>query len=394
MAKISDKVVRELEPPASGNRIAYDDDLKGFGVRITASGARSFVLNYRASGRERRFTIGAPPSWTAAAARERAKELRRAVDRGEDPMAEREADRTAPTVADLAARYLIEHAPRKRAISVRDDKSMLEKLILPKLGRIKAEAIRRADIAALHRELSATAPIRANRVLALLSKMFSLAIEWEIRADNPCKGVAKNAEDRRERYLSTAELLRLTEALAAHKDQATANALRLLLLTGARRGEVLGATWSQFDLETGVWTKPASTTKQRKVHRVPLSAPAMTLLREMRTATKGAVLFPGRGGNSTQGDLKKGWATICTAAGLENLRVHDLRHSYASFLAGAGLSLPVIGALLGHATPTTTARYAHLADDPLRAATERVGALVNAGMRPSGDVVPMARARG
>ena len=377
MPKISDKLVREAEAPASGNRITYDDDLKGFGVRVTPAGARSFVLNYRVGGRERRITIGAYPAWKVAPARKRAEDLRRQIDNGNDPMAERHADRVAPTVASLAERYLKEHAPRKRARSVVEDKSILNGIILPKLGRLKVEAVRRVDIVSLHREVSETAPVRANRTLSLLGKLFSLAIEWEMRSDNPCKGIAKNHEERRERYLTPVELLRLTDALAAHTDQVTANALRLLLLTGARRGEVLGATWSQFDLDAGVWVKPASTTKQRKLHRVPLSAAATALLLDMRAKTNGIALFPGRGANAVQGDLKRSWASVCKAAKLDNLRVHDLRHSYASFLASSGLSLPVIGALLGHSSPSTTNRYAHLLDDPLRAATEKVGVLVS-----------------
>ena len=376
MPRIADKLVRELGAPASGNRITYDDEIRGFGVRITASGARSFILNYRAAGRERRITVGGYPAWNVASARDRAKELRRMVDRGEDPMAERHAERAAPTMADLADRYLAEHGPRKRPKSLVEDKSLLRGIILPRLGKTRVEAVRRADITSLHREVSETAPIRANRALALLSKMFSLASEWEIRADNPCTGVTKNPEERRERYLAGAELIRLTGALAAHRDQSTANAIRLLLLTGARRGEVLAATWSQFDLEVGVWTKPSAATKQKKVHRVPLSAAAVTLLTEMRAGTAGPLLFPGRGTNAAQTDLKKSWAAICQAAQLENMRVHDLRHSYASILASAGMSLPVIGALLGHTQPATTARYSHLVDDALRAATEKVGALM------------------
>ena len=179
-----------------------------------------------------------------------------------------------------------------------------------------------------------------------------------------------------------------------------------MLLTGARRGEVLGATWDQFDLEEGVWTKAASFTKQKKLHRVPLSAPARQLLAEIkargRSATRRgrsgtlAIRFPAqraaRKGAGHLVEIKGPWAAICKAAQLSGVRVHDLRHSYASILASAGLSLPVIGALLGHTQPGTTARYAHLFDDPLRAATERVGAIVTGnGDKPTAEVIEINR---
>ena len=393
MPRIDDKLAKALLPPEKGNRITYDDEIRGFGLRITPAGAKAFVLNYMAAGRERRITIGAYPAWSVSAARKRAAELRQSVDRGEDPMAERHAARAAPTMAELAARYLEEHAKiRKRARSVVEDKSILAQIVLKRLGSIKVEAVKRSDIVALHRDVSAKTPVRANRALSLLVKMFNLAVEWEYRSDNPAKGIEKNQEDRRERYLTPAEMLRLTEALASHRDQTSANVIRLLLLTGARRGEVLGARWSQIDFEAGVWTKPAATTKQKKLHRVPLNAPALALLVEIKEKATGEAIFPGRGTNPVQGDLKKSWASICKAAGIEELRVHDLRHSYASMLASAGLSLPVIGALLGHSSPSTTNRYAHLMDDPLRAATERVGALVTAGVWPAAEVVQMRKA--
>src|SRR5262249_13352141 len=156
-----------------------------------------------------------------------------------------------------------------------------------------------------------------------------------------------------ERYLTPAELERLMAALAAHPYQSSANVLRLLLLTGARRGEVLGARWDQFDLTAGVWVKPASTTKQRKLHRVPLSAPTRQLLAEMQAKSEGLALFPGRAGKARQMDLKRFWASVCKTAAISGVRIHDLRHSYASYLASSGLSLPVIGALLGHSSPAT-----------------------------------------
>jgi integrase len=374
--RITDKLVKDLPSPAKGNTITYDTDVKGFGVRITAAGARAFILNYRAGGVERRITIGSYPDWSIAAARDRARELKREVDRGNDPMGERHDDRAAPTVHDLWLRYEREHLPHKAPRAQADDRAMFRDYILPDLGRIKVKDVRPTDIDALHRAISTRRKIRANRVVEVLSKAFSLAARWEWRPDNPCDGVRHNPEEPRSRYLRPDELARLAAALDRHPEQTSADAIRLMLLTGARRGEVLGATWSMFDLDRGIWIKPSAHTKQRREHRVPISAAAIDLLRRLlATATTSPYLFPGRtGGHLT--DIKKTWHTVRSTAGLPDVRLHDLRHTYASLLASAGQSLPIIGALLGHTQPQTTARYAHLLDDPLRAATNQVGAFL------------------
>jgi integrase len=377
-ARLTDKLVKALTPPDSGNRITYDTEIKGFGVRVTASDARAFVVNYRINGRERRYTVGAYPSWSVAAAREEARRLKREIAKGHDPMGQRHVDRAAPTVGDLADRYMREHAVRKVARAQADDRSMIEKIIIPAIGQLKVYEVRRDDIDRLHREVSQTRPIRANRLAQLLSKMFSLANRWEYRLDNPVKGLHRNPEQKRTRYLSGEELQRLTAVLADHPNRQSANVIRLLLLTGARRGELLNATWDQFDLEGGIWIKPSAHTKQKKEHRVPLSAAAKQLLCEMKAeAGESPYVFPGRVPGEPLREIKSFWSGVCRRAGLEDFRIHDLRHTYASILASAGLSLPVIGALLGHTQPNTTARYSHLFDDPLREATERVSDAVN-----------------
>jgi integrase len=378
--RLTDKLARELPAPPNGNRLYRDSDLAGFGLRVTAAGARSWVLNYSTRGRERRITIGSFPPWRERQARARAEELRRLVDAGGDPMGDRRADRAAPTMNELADRFDAEHLPKRRPGTVQDYRSLLAQHIRPALGALKVAAVRHADIERLHNKIAASTPVRANRVVAVLSKMFSLAIKWEMRSDNPAKGIERRPGQGRTRFLTPAEIARLGEVLAKHPQRASANAVRLLLLTGARRGEVLGATWDQFDLTGGVWVKPASTTKQRTLHRVPLSVPALALLAEMRAkAPSERFLFPGTGDRPLR-DVKKLWASVCRQAGIERARLHDLRHTYASILASSGLSLPIIGALLGHTQAQTTARYAHLLDDPLRAATERAAeAIENAG---------------
>jgi integrase len=212
--------------------------------------------------------------------------------------------------------------------------------------------------------------------------MFSLAIKWQMRSDNPTKGIERNPEHKRRRYLKADELVRLTTALAAHPNQQAANIIRLLLLTGRRRMEAMSARWSDLDLTAGIWSEPASSSKRKSTPEVPLSGPARQLLTDIAGKQKplGEFVFPG---DSKQGhviEIAKAWRTICEAAGITGLRVHDLRHNFASQLASDGASLPLIGALLGHSSPATTARYAHLFIDPQRAAVERVGVIVdNAG---------------
>jgi integrase len=385
--KLTETVVRDLPTPATGNKITYDADVKGFGCRVTASGTRAFVLNYRnKEGRERRYTIGSWPDWKVTAARDEAKELKKRIDRGEDPVEEDRETRTAPTVKDLCDRFLAEYAPRKRPSTERDYRQQITADILPALRTRKVESVEYSDIAELHRAISKRAPTHANRVIALLSRMFNLAIRWGWCKVNPVRGVERNDEYKRRRYLSAEELARLTKALAGLEDQQAANVVRLLLLTGARRGEVLAARWVDIDLEGKVWAKPGATTKTKTEHRVPLSDAACQLLQDVREESgKAEYVFPDCAAKPHR--LYDAWADLCEAAKLSDARIHDLRHTYASVLVSAGLSLPIIGALLGHTQPATTARYAHLFDDPLRKATEQAAAII-AG-KPSATVVPI-----
>lgn len=377
--KLTDRFVRGCAVPDTGYRVHWDSDQSGFGLRITARGTRSFILNYRNDrGRERRITIGTYPDWSVQAAREEAKRLRRDVDRGSDPMAERHEIRTAETVGDLAQRYLAEHAIAKRASSRLNDERLIKRYVLPKLGKLRVVDVRHDDIATLHRAMR-NRPYQANRLAALLGKMFALAERWELRSDNPARGISRYQEEKRHRYLTGDELKRLINALEDTPNQKLANAIRLLLLTGARKSEVLGARWEQFDLDRGVWIKPSAHTKQKREHRVPLSAPALQLLSNMRASAPDNAehLFPSRLAAQPVSEIKKFWQEICEKASIVDCRVHDLRHTYASILASAGLSLPIIGALLGHTQASTTHRYAHLFDDPLREATERVGSFLD-----------------
>jgi len=391
--RIADKSIKKMAAPKQGNRIEWDAEIPGFGVRVTAAGVTSFILDYRVAGRQRRYTIGRYPELSIAAARVKAGELRLRILEGHDPMEERHQSRLEPTLGDLAEQYLHQYAAtHKRPTSLRNDRQMLEKIIIPKLGKLRLKSIGKKDIESLHASLKST-PYRANRVLALLSKMFTLAAEWGLRADNPAHGVPRFQEDRRERWLSVEEIGRFWDALDNYKDQNAANALRLLLLTGAREGEVLTSDWDQFDLERGIWTKPSHHTKQKKIEYVPLSKAAIALLIEMKSKGSDGPLFPGAKGH-TRVSLRRPWVQACKATGLAEaikvnskkrvitryrplVRIHDLRHTYASHLVSAGMSLQIVGRLLGHTQPQTTARYAHVADYALRNATESFATILD-----------------
>jgi integrase len=373
--RLTPSFVKALKAPpeGKGSRIVFDDLVPGFGVRVTEKGTKSFMLDYRnRAGHQRRYTIGTLPAWEVGPAREEAKRLRRKIDVGEDPQEESKTEREAKTVQDLIDRFRDEHLPKKRASTVTNYELVIDKYIKPALKNRKVADVKYTDVEDLKRKVGKS--YQANRTLAVLSKMMSLAVKWQWRADNPVRGVDRLTERRRATYLEGEELGRLLAALAVHKDKQSANIIRLLLLTGARRGEVLGARWEQFDLTAGRWTKPPASTKQDKMHEVPLSAPARLLLAELWEDADDDAEFVFPSATSESGhvqEIKKSWAKLCKAAGITGVRVHDLRHTYASALASTGHSLPVIGELLGHTQPSTTQRYSHLFEDAKRKAAEK-----------------------
>ncbi len=401
--KINDTWLKKQIAPAKGAITIWDADIKGFGVRIYAPtkrhphGDRSFFINYRIDGYEKRLTIGNYPAWSSEAARAEARLLRRRVDRGEDVAGDKLARRTAPTVAELAERYRTEHLPTKAACSQKTDWAIIRREILPVLGARKVASIDSVDIEALHRGLTQRGvPVRANRVLAIASKMFSLALKrlpdegapWRDQAQgNPCRGVARNPEQGRTRFFSQVELAALSEALEACPDHVQADCIRLVMLTGSRPHEAVEARWSQFDVEPGFWVKQSSETKQRRETKTPLAPPALELLERLRAERKdeGDRIFP---------KIKRlrSWPAIAKAAGLgDGARVYDLRHSFASAGAAAGLSLPIIGRLLGHSKPSTTARYAHLSDNPLRDAATKITSVITGSRGDDDNVVTLDR---
>jgi integrase len=385
--KLTDRMIESLAPPVAGNRILYDTDVKGFGLRITAGGARSFVLNYRINGRERRHTIGSFPTWKVAIARKEAADLKRDIDRGRDPQAERKDARSAPTVAELADRYLTEHADvKKKQSSAEEDRRNLRLHIKPRLGKLPVAGVTRDDIARLHHSMRGS-PTGANRVLSLLSKMFALAETWGLRPQhsNPCRGVDHFPEQKRDRLVSAEEMARLGDALSRHKGYwAGPAAIRLLMLTGMRKSEVLTLKWADVDTERG-WVRLSDSKTGAKT--VPIGAPALALLAELPRADGNPYVLPaarqrkaGREGTGHFVQVQTTWATVSRVAGIEDLRLHDLRHAFASIGAIGGDSLFILGKLLGHADAATTQRYAHLATDPLRAVADRISGQVAAAL--------------
>jgi integrase len=410
-AKLDEASVKRAKAPAKGDTLIWDAKVTGFGIRIFAptkrhpDGLRSFFLNYRLNGTERRYKIGRFPAWTVAAARKEAEGIRKRIDRGEDPTEQRRSKRNAPTVQDLAIRYRAEHLPKKSAKSQHDDWQMIENYILPfkvnprtaKLAERKVAEIHDGDMRELHRRITDSGhPTGANRVLAVASKMFSLALQkqageaspWrDASLGNPCRGVARNSEESRTRFFSVPELAAISEALDIYPVRSTANCIRFIMLTGCRPGEAMKATWTQVDEEPGFWIKPAATTKQRKTHKLPLGPAALELLQGIERKNKW--VFPGQKDGEPIKQIWSCWGWVRERAsvtlrkaggkGIRNDRAYDLRHSFASIGLAGGLNLSVIGKLLGHSQARTTQIYAHLADEPLRLAANQINAAISNG---------------
>jgi integrase len=477
-----DSMLSRLTPPKKGEqlRIVKDQKITGLTLRITDSGARNWYLSYRARGtnKQRHLHLGPLDQLSATDARRRARAEWKRILAGVDPHEEKlkaraveSAKREAPIIDEggdydgekadkaaiktsLAHRYIAEHAiPNKREESVYEDKSLLRQWIRPVLGKKKVLEVTNEDVQALHDKITkAGTPVRADAAVALLSKMFSCAATlWRWRRvwlpcgqcgetvpdrhdrcakcnavlayydlPNPCKGVKKNGARKRKPKFDMDALTNFIKALNAHPNVEGTNTLRLLFLTGARRGEWLGARWDQFRFNEAnsryVWTKPATATKQKREHETTLNAPATQLLSEIRAEAEagherakvrerkaakerhpkkkakllnGAArarlradsefVFPGYGnGDKGVNNITKVWYAVREAMGRPELRIHDLRHAFGSALGDANLSPPIIMALLGHSQLSTTQRYIHVSDDPLLQAAEKVGALYTA----------------
>jgi integrase len=380
---ITKVAVEQLQPDA----VLWDGKLSGFGARRRAGGPATYFLYYRfgrgRAARQRWISIGRHGSpWTPDTARQEAEKLLamvRSPAKAVDPAMQRDVERKAATMAALAIEFEIAHANKWRPSTVRTNAALIARVIVPAFGARRPNDVTHADVARWHVGLADT-PGAANRALAILSSMFGWAIKNHLRdAANPCRDVKRYRGRKIERHLSAAELARLGEALKAveAREPYTVAALRLLIFTGARLGEILGLRWDWIDLEAGLIRLPDSKTGAKPIY---LNAPAREVLANFsRVAGNPHVIVGAREGAALV-NLEKPWRRIRDAAGIADVRLHDLRHSFASVGAGMGEGLPIIGRLLGHHSAATTARYAHLSSDPIRAANEKIGARIIAAM--------------
>lgn len=371
ISKLTKRFVDSIEPDPKLTLKFWDIELRGFGLIVLPSGRRTYCIEYRNADRvKRRLKIGVHGQITAEEARNLAKIQLGKVAHGEDLAEKVRQVRNLSTMQELAHDYIERHGPRKKPRSLEEDKFLLNKIILPALGSMKVALITRRDIESLHL-LLAQKPYQANRTLSLLSTMFGLALNWGWRTDNPVKGIKKYHEEKRERWLDDDELQRLWSVLDKHSHHLTSYVFKFLLLTGARKSEAMQATWDHFDLGRGIWIKPSHLTKQKKREYLPLSDKAVSLLHEVRHLNPDSpFVFPGKVEGQPIKEIKTFWKRVLKEAQLQNVRIHDLRHTHASHLVSSGLSLSIVGKLLGHTQASTTQRYAHLADEPLRQAAE------------------------
>jgi len=370
------KTVIDSIAPTSKDQLVWDSNVTGFGLKTTPTGRKVFVLQHHRSGRKtpaRRYTIGAYGQLTLDQARKEAIRLNGKIASGVDPAEIRKAQaRAAVSLRQFSERFMTEYAiPHKKASSVQEDRRNLDNHILPALGSKPLEKITRGDISKLHHNLRKT-PIAANRVVALLVTMMNLAERWELRPDgsNPCRHIQRYKEVPRERFLSGEELARLGQVLAQVEGDGThgpfiIGLLRLLIFTGARLGEIRSLQWNQVDLQERRLNLPDSKTGKKVI---TLNAPAVTVLDQLPRIQGNPYVCCGNRPRKPLRTVHNAWRHIRELAKLKDVRIHDLRHSFASVAAGSGMGLPIIGALLGHRQAETTKRYSHLHQDPLREA--------------------------
>ena len=389
MTKLTKRSVEALTPQAS-DYITFDAELKGFGLRVLPSGKKTYLVQYRSGGRTRRVKIGPHGVLTADEARTKARSLLGAVADGENPAQEISARRGAPPMSEVCDRFYNDHVlPRCKPSSQREYKRLIENVIKPALGTFKVVDVTRTDIANLHHSQRET-PYQANRALSLLSKLFNLAEVWGLRPDgsNPCRHVRKYTEQKRETFLSAAEVSRLGQALEAARADGSESpqvvgAFQLLLLTGCRLSEIQTLKWGYVVGE--YLCLPDTKTGARKI---PLPPAAGAILQQLPRVRGNDHVITGEVEGQPITDLQRPWRRLRTRAGLEHVRIHDLRHTYASNAVMQGYSIPMVGKLLGHTQIQTTMRYAHIADDPLKQAARDVSEVLSRGLQ-----LPAASAR-
>ncbi len=350
--------------PAGRRKLrVFDDKLAGFIMEVWASGSVSFYVRYRdARSRQREVRLGRLGEVTVDQARRRAAEIKAQASLGGDPAAERDQLRATPTFGAFVEDRYLPHA-RERLRSVRDHEGFYRLRLKALWGGRRLDEVRAHDVAELQARLRRDGLSNAtvNRYTAFVRRVFNLAIRWEVlEGRNPAQHAEMRREHSRERYLGEVELRALFMALRDEPNRSAAGAIALLAATGARRGEALGARWEHVDWERRLWTVPVSKSGRRR--HIPLSDAALTILRGMADEAEGPWVFPGADPGRPMADVKKAWGRIKERAGLDaDLRIHDLRHTFASTLVGKGRSLHEVGTLLGHSQVSMTMRYAHLA---------------------------------
>ena len=383
MPRLTKRVIEAAEIQAAEHFI-WDDSLPGFGVRVLPSGRKGYIVQYRAGRRSRRMSLGPSTVLTCEQARTRAITIIAAARGGDDPAARRDADRRTATVKELADRFDKEHVSlRIKESTAKGYRRLLQLTILPALGRHRVTEVTRADIAKLHHDLRHI-PYEANRCLEVISKMFSLAEMWGLRPDgsNPRKHIKKYTEEKRERFLSPAELKRVGEVLREMESErielpSAVAATRLLILTGCRLNEIMTLQWEHVDLPGQALRLPDSKTGAKVVH---LGQSAIDVLEEIARVEKNPWVIVGTLTGARLTDLQPFWQRVRARAGLNDVRIHDLRHTFASTAVASGQGLPMIGKLLGHTQVQTTARYAHLASATVKTAASEVSAEIAASL--------------
>lgn len=373
-----------VEHMAEGDQV-WDTECRGFGIRKRGRDA-TYCVKTRVKGRQVLYTIGrhGKGAYGAESARREAIRILGLIRDGRDPADERRQAKGAITFAAFTERYVTEYAtPHKKLRTVVEDKRLLDQRILPAIGKLRLPEITKADIQRLHHSMRDT-PVAANRALALVSSILGWAERIGERPDNsnPCRNIEKNKEKPRERYLTADELARLGDALVTAETTGMADwraiaAIRLLLFSGARRSEILTLKWEWIDLQTGIAGLPDSKTGARNIF---LSAPALELLAGLPRLSGNPYVLPGDRAAAPFVGVAKPWERIRAAAGIRDVHLHDLRHSFASVAIGGGDALFIVGKLLGHRKSVTTERYAHLAADVASAAADRTGARIAAMM--------------
>lgn len=375
MQKLTKKIV-DSTLPQNKDFILWDSEISGFMCKVTPTGKKSYFLYYRTHDRrQRKPKIGDHGIMTCEQARSIAQRWLLEVSQGKDPSGEKQERRLNPTVKELSEQYMKEYASRKKISTQQEDRRLWKNNILPVLGSLKVSSLSKGDVARFHQSLQHF-PVAANRALALLSKALNLAELWGYRSNqsNPCHHIKKYAEQKRERFLNQGERNRLIEALERElqgKENAWAlYAIYLLLMTGCRRNEILTLRWEEVDLDNQCLRLRDSKTGKKVVY---LSTPAVEIFKLIPRKEGNSYVICGDKEGAHLVNLQKPWNRIRSKIGLEDVRLHDLRHTFASVAVSNGLSLPIIGALLGHKQTQTTARYAHLIGQPLIEASEKIG---------------------